>query len=195
MVTREYAHDFTTRLESLKEHGCSLLVTGDVPEEGRVLATRRLLGASAEPRRRILVLGDDRPEPYLPGGVAPSDDTVRVLRPDTADPRGLRELVADAAVELEPPGGYHPGELRIGIPCFGEFHQTGSLSDVETTLNRLAAVCRETRGMGHCTLAAPDDDGVVAELADDFDARIELRTTDCLEQRWHLDDASGWFEL
>lgn len=195
MVTHEHAQEFTTQLASLKEHGCSLLVTGDVPDEGHMLATRRLLGAPDEPRRRVLVLNDQHPAHYLPCGVSAADDTVRVVRMETADPCRLRSLVAGAIDDLEPDRGYHPGELRVGIPCFDEFHATGRPEDIDDTLDHLTEVFRETRGMGHCTVNASSSDRLVTDIADRFDAQIELRATNRLEQRWHLDEASGWFEL
>ncbi|GGL52740.1 DUF7504 family protein [Halocalculus aciditolerans] len=195
MVTREHAPDFTSRLASLKQRGCSLLVTGDVPDEGRMLATRRLLGAPEEPRRRVLVLNDEHPGHYLPSGVSADDDTVRVLRPDAGDPTSLRDAVADAVDDLEPDRGYHPSELRVGVPCFGEFHATDAYADIRETLDHLAEVFLETKGMGHCTLDAPSDDHLVTDIADGFDAQVELRATHRIEQRWHLDEASGWFEL
>ncbi|GGL52728.1 DUF7504 family protein [Halocalculus aciditolerans] len=184
---------FVTRLDALKTDGCSLLVSGDVSSYAGHAATRRLMGAPTESRRRVLVLGGDVPAGHcLPGGVAPTDDHVAVVDdgPDTADPTDVAADVSDAVTALEPDAGYDPGQLRVGVVTTD---RGGDVDVVARTARSVGDRVRDANGMGHCRLHVASDDAHA--VAGGFDAHLELRETPHVQQRWHLDEPTRWFDL
>lgn len=184
---------FAAHLDGLKTDGCSLLVSGDVSSYAGHAATRRLMGAPTASRRRILVRTDDIPPNYcLPGGVTTNDDDVAVLdhESDCLDPDTVASNVAGVVDELEPETGYEPGQLRVGVVTTNEItaHQP-----VARTAEAVADHVREVNGMGHCRLHVDSDDA--HRVAGGFDAHLELRETPHVQQRWHLDEPTDWFDL
>lgn len=74
--------EFRDVLSRLKDGGCNLLVTGEVGTDVTDAMSRRLLGASDHPRKRVVVLAD-RPgvdaDRILPGGIDVADPGVVVV--------------------------------------------------------------------------------------------------------------------
>lgn len=78
---REDAAWFREHIETFRETGAALLLTGMNPVSVRVRASRRLFGAASEPHHRILLslTGGHRPAEYLPPPVSPTTEDVSVI--------------------------------------------------------------------------------------------------------------------
>lgn len=209
----EGAVEFDEVLGRLKREGCNLLLTGEVPAEVSDAATRRLLGAPFERRRRVLAFADaaaDRVTSRLPGGCRPSDDDVTVIerrgttRSAAAEPAGDRgfpvvgvgadlsafeSAILDAVEAYDRrDGGLEPAELRLSLDSVGLLVDDHGADAVAGFLESVTATVAGVRGMAHYHLPVPDGADTVGALTPLFDARIELRQRDGFapEQRWHL---------
>lgn len=219
---------FRNHLARLKRNGCGLLVTGDEPADTRAHATRRLLGTtepseSEVPRRRLLITTDPgiAVESYLPSGVPPDDDRVRVLstggpsrtaatassptvQPD--EPDDSVDALIDA-VETEIAGLLGSGEIRSGafrlgvtslLPLIDTFGRESAVEFCATVTEQV----RQRNGMAHFHYPVPDDDSRVLTFSHQVDIRIELRQerdspVECL---WHtsypeIDSHLVWTEF
>ncbi|WP_135827411.1 DUF7504 family protein [Halorussus halobius] len=208
------ARDLRDRLQTLKQFGCTVLVTGNVSEEVSREMTRKLLGSPEESRTRILALTDqdrgDVPD-LLPGDVTASDGDVYVAdyggtraaspasvessdadwRCDDLDVlRGrLCETIATAKMASS---GFESGELRVSVFTLSSLLARHDSAAVEQFVSTVADHVRGVRGMGHFHLPVADDAEVVRRLAPLFDVRIELRETrGAPEQRWHFSDCDA----
>lgn len=203
--------EFGEVLQCLKREGCNLLVTGEVPVAVSDAATRRLLGAPFEERRRILAFtnaGMERVTSRLPGGCRPGDRDVTVIeqRDDTrstaveragdgrfpvtgAEPGldGLETAILDA-IERYEREGLEPAELRLSFDSVRLLVDDHGVDAVHSFLESIGDAVTEARGMAHYHMPIPDDSATVAAFASLFDARIELRQRDgyAPEQRWHV---------
>lgn len=210
--------EFTSYLAELKEHGCNLLVTGEVGERVTRRATRRLFGSAAERRRRVLVLGDhaeSEGDAFLPHGVSAADDDVAIIAWDagtrsaatrTSTPdrdAGVAALQADVCATVTrldvAANGLAPAELRLGVVTVALLLDRYDRDDVRHALDAVTTQVRTVRGMGHYHLPVSDDADAVDDLEAPFDARIELRQGDGVgaEQRWHVPEygTTTWVTL
>lgn len=210
--------EFTSYLAELKQRGCNLLVTGEGDERVTRQATRRLLGSAAEHRRRVLVLADHAASDggaYLPPGVAPDDEDVAVVPwnggarsaaaravPQDRDAglAGLQAEICSTVTRLDvAAGGLSPAELRLGVVTVDLLLDRYDRDDVSHLLDAVTVQVRRVHGMGHYHLPVADDAGVVDDLDEFFDARIELRHGDGVtaEQRWHVPEygSTTWVTL
>lgn len=209
----ESLRDIGSVLRRLKRRGCTLLVTGDVPEQVSGLATRRLLGDSDCDRKRMLAFTGapvQHVDHCLPPGVSRSDSDVWVV-----DAEAGRRTIPDRATSVELPSrnvrgsdlgrlrqelvqavgffdgaadGLAPAELRVGVSALDYLLETNGRSSVVRFLRTVTALVNGVDGMGHVRLPFPDDHDVVRDLSRLFDARIELRKRGRMppEQRWHV---------
>jgi hypothetical protein len=146
------------RLRRLKRHGCALPITGEVGDRTRAEATRRLLGAPLEPRRRVLVLVDPTvgtAEDRLPTGAGPADDSVVV---DARVGRGASR--ADAGrTDVDPAGAERVRTLRervvdaVGDVSHGTLEE-GEFRSVSTRWRRSPPRSRPTSPAGRLTPTA-----------------------------------------
>lgn len=199
---------FDEVLSRFKRRGCTLLVTGEVGQDVTALATRRLLGAPFEDRKRVLVLTDSEAMgvgAHLPGGCTPSDDSIEVIDAKVntrsaaaATPSGGQRLKSqtdldallediDAAVERLGGSDLGPAELRVSInslyPILGEYDYV----EVARFVGELSDIVTEANGMCHCHLPTPEASETVESVATLFDARVELRRSGAsAQQRWHV---------
>lgn len=138
---------FQEVLARLKVEGCNLLLTGEVPGEVADVASRRLLGAPSEDRKRLLVFTDasvDRVPARLPGGVGPTDPDVRVVEQAECT-RSAAASLTDAGPGIDaaaPPFpvrsvGEDLAELRTAIgDAVSEFDEaTGGLEPAQFRLS------------------------------------------------------------
>ncbi|WP_135852935.1 DUF7504 family protein [Halorussus salinus] len=214
---------FSKWLANLKQTGSNILLTGEVPDAVSARASRYLFG-SADRRFRVLALTDqtirnadtrlptdtsrDAPETWVidqRSGERSVPATARGFMPDsdtlqTDDAQQLcDEVQAAISFYAEETDGLDPAELRVGVdslfPLVREDRAT-----TERVLRTLCATVRGVQGMAHYHLRVPDDDDLVTELGDLFDARVELRKRPRRnpEQRWHaldIDAVTPWMEL
>lgn len=203
--------EFGEVLQRLKQEGCNLLVTGEVPVVVSDAATRRLLGAPFEKRRRILAFTDagvERVPSRLPGGCRPGDRDVTVIE-QTEDTRStavertgggrfdvtgvgpglgsLEAAILDAVAAYERTG-LEPSELRLSLDSVRLLVDDHGVEPVHSFLESVGVAVAEARGMAHYHMPLPDDSPSVDALSCLFDARIELRKRDGFapEQRWHV---------
>lgn len=103
---------FDEVLSRFKRRGCALLVTGEVGQDVTALATRRLLGAPFEDRKRVLVLTDSEAMgvgAHLPGGCTPNDDSIEVIRHE------VTTRSATAADSIDSTAADGAGGSRAGV--------------------------------------------------------------------------------
>ncbi|WP_128476170.1 DUF7504 family protein [Halorussus pelagicus] len=216
--------NFSQWLTDRKERGSNILLTGEVPDAVSARISRFLFGGD-EPRRfRVLGLTDQsirNAATRLPSDTSYNDPETWVIdqrRGERSVPasaerfaRDSEPLETDDARQLceeiqtairfydERADGLAPAELRVGVdslfPLLQEDRET-----TERVLRSLAAAVRGVHGMAHYHLRVPDDDPLVADLMDLFDARVELRKRPRRnpEQRWHapdIDAVTPWMEL
>ncbi|MGB9986075.1 DUF7504 family protein [Salarchaeum japonicum] len=213
--------EFEGVLERLKDEGSSLLVVGDVPGEAYARASRRMLGDGEHaPRQRVLVVGGSAGA-TLPGrlGETRCGDSDTVITHGT----NARSAVASANVtpsvtprahasagdanalgrtvidQIDALGDeFAPGELRLGVDTLQTLLDTAGEFPAFRTADLLSERVRRERGMAHFHLPKPRDDRHVRLLEPLFDAVVELRVTDGVEQRWSLRDEdvmSEWVSL
>lgn len=205
--------EFGEVLRRLKREGCNLLVTGEVPVEVSDAATRRLLGAPFEDRRRILAFtnaGVERVSGRLPGGCRPSDRDVTIIEQRDATRSTVAERAGDQGFPVTSVGtdlddlqeailaeiegfadgadGLAPAELRMSVDSLRLLVDEHGVDAVGAFLEPVTASVTEVRGMAHYHMPMRDDAEPVSTLTSPFDARIELRQRDGFapEQRWHL---------
>lgn len=205
-ATHEYTR-FADFLEDLKNNGCGLLITGDETSRTRAKATQRLLGESDPsdetlPRRRILVTTNDSVQPgdYLPDGVSPEDDTVRIVSPggfsrgataaSTPSERQQSPLVdlenqIDFAIsDLLREDAPDPGVFRVGVTSLLPIIESVGESPVEEFIAGLLARVRSWNGMVHFHYPVPDPDALHSQFNDVIDARIRLRNRGNRNPEW-----------
>lgn len=205
--------EFAEVLRRLKREGCNLLVTGEVPVVVSDAATRRLLGAPFEDRRRVLAFtsaGVERVTARLPGGCRPTDrdvtvieqrDSTRSVATERAGEQGfavtdvgpglddletaILDEIAGFAADTDGP---LPAELRLSLDSVRLLVDDHGVDAVATFLDSVTSSVADVRGMAHYHMPIADDAEPVAALTPLFDARIELRQRDGFapEQRWHL---------
>jgi len=214
---------FTRWLADLKQTGSNILVTGEVPDGVSAVASRKLFGWD-ERRFRVLALTDRSitdAHARLPEDASFDDSTTWVIdqrrgersvpatatgvasdlgTPATDDARDLCEEVC-AAVDFyeQRADGLDPAELRVGVDSLFPLVQEDR-SATERVLGTLGDAVGDVQGMAHYHLRVPDDDEVVDDLMESFDARIELRKlpNQSAQQRWHapdIDATTSWMEL
>jgi hypothetical protein len=193
---------FTQRLAALKRRGAGLLVVGATGDGSHLELSRRLLGDSrAGARRRALVLIDGRggPEDRIPEGERGSDqlrvvDRRPLTRGATAAASGSAPTPVDIeAVERESlaaidgleaaADGFATSELRLCLDSLRPLIDRHGTAGTEPLVRSLLDRVRGEQGIAHVHLPVPYDTDVVREMADPFDAVIELRPG---EQRWHV---------
>lgn len=210
---------FGEALRNLKRHGCSLLVTGDVPFETRAAMSRRLFGTPDEQRYRLLAVTNSVGLPvsrYLPSGVVPTGSDVTVVdfadelrgatasgatpptetgpthRADDADRLSTLRTSMSAAVDRlsDRVDTFDTGELRVGVASLCGPFDAEEATRVRRTVDTLVEDVVDRRGMVHCHLLGGTDD--VTALTDAFDVCIELRDrgTGVPEHRWVVPDQS-----
>ncbi|MEE6210423.1 hypothetical protein U3A55_09665 [Salarchaeum sp. III] len=213
--------DFEGVLERLKEEGSSLLVVGDVPGEAYARASCRMLGDGEHaPRQRVLVVGGGAGA-TLPARCGESrcgdSDTVithgtnarsavadagvtPAITPQThvaaGDANALGRAVLDTIASSD--GEFAAGELRVGVDTVQTLIDAVGEFPTFQTVDLLSECVRRERGMAHFHLPKPRDDRHVRLLEPLFDAVVELRVTDGVEQRWSLRDedvVSEWVAL
>ncbi|GAA0655843.1 hypothetical protein GCM10009019_19610 [Salarchaeum japonicum] len=213
--------EFEGVLERLKEEGSSLLVVGDVPGEAYARASRRMFGDDDHaPRQRVLVVGGGA-RTTLPSRVREprrrDSDTVIThgtnarravadagVTPDitprahvaAGDTNVLGRAVLETIASLD--GEFAPGELRLGVDTLQTLLDTAGEFPTFRTVDLLSERVRRERGMAHFRLPKPRSDQHVRLLEPLFDAVVELRVTDGVEQRWSLRDedvVSEWVSL
>lgn len=215
---------FPEVLQALKQEGCNLLVTGAVSGEVTDAATRRLLGAPFEDRKRVLALADaalDRVDDRLPGGCRRTNPDVTVVarrnaarstaatpaagvdsdRVVASDLRAFREAICDAVAGYdEAADGLDPAEFRLSVDSLRLLLDDNDRDEVSRFLRAVTALVSGVNGMAHYHLPVADDADVVSSFAPLFDARIELRRREGVtpEQRWHVpeyDAHTAWVRL
>lgn len=215
--------NFTKWLKNLKQVGSNILITGDVPDPVSARASRNLFGRE-ERRFRVLGLTDKtitNADARLPEETSFDDPKTWVIDqrcgersvPQTASSvtSELDSLEANDARQLyneiqtaisfynEQADGLDPAELRVGIDSLFPLVQE-DLPAAKRILRTLGTTIRGIHGMAHYHLRVPDDDEIVDQLMEFFDARIELRKRPPLnpEQRWYapeIDAKTPWVEL
>lgn len=223
-ATHDYTR-FTEFLEDLKTNGCGLLITGDETSQTRAQASRRLLGESdpageVSPRRRLLITTDDsvHPEDYLPDGVTPGDDAVRIVSPGgfsrgataaspTAEqqqsPLADIETQVDFAIaDLLREDAPDPGVFRVGVTSLLPLIESVGETPVKEFVAVLVARVRGWNGMVHLHYPVPDTEARHSQLNDFVDARIEIRNRENhhAEWLWHtknavIDSSVTWLSI
>ena len=212
------SRDLSDRLQTLKQLGCNLLVTGDVSEDVSHEMTQKLLGVPEESRTRILALTDQDREDVpdlLPGEVTASDadvyvadyGTTRAASAAAADDEWhcndldvlqgrICEAVSTAKIASS---GLDPAELRVSVFTLSSLVARHDPEAVDRFVSTVTDHVRGVRGMGHFHLPVADDAEIVERFTPLFDIRVELRETQgAPEQRWHFpnsDDTTAWFGL
>ncbi|SIR81583.1 hypothetical protein SAMN05421858_3910 [Haladaptatus litoreus] len=212
--------DFNIALEALKRQGCTLLVTGAVPEYVTAQATQRLLGDPHRDRKRLLVFTDASPEHVersLPPNVRRNDESIEIIE-SVGDDRStppesqsietsdcevgrLQDELTRAISHFDTVSdGLGAAELRVCIDSLEPILEANGRPETVRFLRGISALVRGVRGIEHVHLPVSDESPVVQELSPLFDARIELRKRDALvaEQRWHVpghDITTTWSQL
>lgn len=215
-------NEFESRLQEMKERGCTVLVTGDTSSDVHVGICRRLLGDESKHRRRLLVStnGTSGLDSRLPAGGLGSDDTevivasaTRSAVAQTASPRGIDVVdledatpvdlgfaIVDAFEALEarhdPP---EPAELRFGLDSLSPLLDAHGEQVVFEFLALVTRYVQANDALGHVHLPVERESYVARLLAPLFDAVVEVRVMDGQrQQRWHLDDGavtSRWLSI
>lgn len=83
--------------------------------------------------------------------------------------------------------GVSPAQLRVGVDSLGPLFDEYGATEVREFVTRVGERVRARDGMAHFVLTDPYESERVRELADAFDAVVELRVADgAAEERWHL---------
>jgi hypothetical protein len=210
---------FSDALDSLKEAGCMVLVTGVVDETVRAAASRRLFGIPQLPRQRVVVHTDDialQPASYLPHGIAPKSTNVQVCDLNTLTRSDedaektdscpsklvvcagrLARIIADSEPTSDE---FAPGEIRVGILTLSRIVEQYGRTATETFLSSFGERVQNHHGLIHCHLPIESESTTATELASSVDVHIHLRDPKGSppEQRWHLretDCSSRWIPL
>ncbi|WP_049917724.1 DUF7504 family protein [Haloferax denitrificans] len=207
---------FQLGLDDLKRRGSALLVVGSVPTELYSRASKQMLGAPDEPRRRLLVLNDSTPlDDRLDVDIQRTTEWTRVVRygslersaaaspsPSTAVPSavdacerrvggGLGQLGAALANDVTEfdtlAGGLSPAELRVAFDCLPSLLSRYDRDHVFRFLHVMTTHIRSRNGMVH-VWSPGEREGEVNRLFEPlFDAVVELDVEGSeARQRWHL---------
>ncbi|UVE49452.1 hypothetical protein KU306_11020 [Haloferax larsenii] len=206
--------EFQLGLEALKQRGSALLVVGSVPTELYARASKQMLGAPDESRRRLLVLNSTTSvENRLDPSIERSTECTRTIR-YTALARGtaaatphepslisdscerrvtgeMGQLGAEITTDITEfdrlANGLDPAELRVAFDCLPTLLEEYDKEHVFRFLHVLTTHVRSRKGMIHVWSPGERDDVVNRTLEPLFDAVVEL-TVDGTEakQRWHL---------
>jgi len=211
-------------LSELKRRGSASLVVGSVPYESYVTVSRRMLGGSDRPRRRLLVVPETNRETAVGrlrgsgpldrahAGVIACNGTARsTAEAPTEDPRppvrrvdgslgDIGVAITDAIDRFEAAsGGLSPAELRVGIDPLPDRLSGYDTPDAFAFLHAFTRQVRRADGMAHVRVPRGRDDVAVRTLGPLFDALLELRLDGPrLEQRWHIrehDIVSDWIAI
>ncbi|KAB1194505.1 hypothetical protein GJR96_14070 [Haloferax sp. MBLA0076] len=219
------ASAFQLGLDDLKRRGSALLVVGSVPTELYSRASKQMLGAPTEPRRRLVVLNESASlDARLDPAVRRSTEWTRVIRystlersaastaytPDPVQQRyerrvsgGVGRLGSEIATDIQEFDSFanmlSPAELRVAFDCLPALLSKYDRETVFRFLHVTATHVRSRKGMLHVWSPGGRDDELNRMLTPLFDAVVELDVhgTDAM-QRWHLldiDVSSGWFPL
>ncbi|MCT9097209.1 hypothetical protein [Haloarchaeobius sp. HME9146] len=192
--------DFSAILADYKQHGCAMLVSGDVGMD-TVARAFRLLGGSADADRKRVVLTpstDQNVASFLPEGVSPSDPDVRVYAGDEFQSlSGVRNAVFESVVRFDTrESTLGSGQLRLLAPTAGALLADVDPQRRERFFRSLGTVVRGCRGMGYFHVGADDVPHGVVDL---FDGWIELREgATGPQQRWHVpagERTTTWMSL
>lgn len=213
--------DFGARLETLKDSGCAVLVTGKAPRAIHADICRRLLGAADNERRRVLVFanGTYGLEDRLPAGGQRADSRVilagatrsaavesgsqgDVDLAETGDAAldAIGVAIVEACRDLDDRfGPFEPAELRVGLDSLCPLLDAHGEQAVFQFLTVLTRYLRVNDALGHAHLPVDRNDEAVRLLGPLFDALVEVRAGDGTGQhRWHLDDGdltSRWLPI
>jgi hypothetical protein len=210
----EDVYVFRDHLESLRQHGSNLLVTGEVSQRVTNRASHTLFGDDMHDRKRVLALTDagiNTADEHFPVGVSSDDPSVWVIDrgnrrrtlpqaaasfgetlPPLDGQNGLHELREEIVTAVgyydDAADGVSPAEFRLCVDSLNYLVDEHDLLALKRFLRSICAVIKGVCGMAHYHLSMPDDDAMVAELSPLFDARIELRqrNEDHPDHRWHV---------
>ncbi|WP_424008614.1 DUF7504 family protein [Haloferax denitrificans] len=207
---------FQLGLDDLKRRGSALLVVGSVPTELYSRASKQMLGAPDEPRRRLLVLNDSTPlDDRLDVDIQRTTEWMRVVRygslersaaaspsPSTAVPSavdacerrvggGLGQLGAALANDVTEfdtlAGGLSPAELRVAFDCLPSLLSRYDRDHVFRFLHVMTTHIRSRNGMVHVWSPGERESEVNRLFEPLFDAVVELDVEGSeARQRWHL---------
>ncbi|WP_396612906.1 hypothetical protein ACH9L7_06470 [Haloferax sp. S1W] len=208
--------EFQLGLEALKQRGSALLVVGSVPTELYARASKQMLGAPDESRRRLLVLNSTSAvEKRLHPSIERSTEWTRTVR-YTALSRGaaaanshepslitescerhvsgaMGQLGSEVSKDIDEfdtlAGGLDPAELRVAFDCLPTLLSEYDEEQVFRFLHVLTTHVRSRRGMIHVWSPGERDDVINRTLAPLFDAVVELKVDGTeASQRWHLNN-------
>ncbi|MFC7166339.1 DUF7504 family protein [Halospeciosus flavus] len=201
---------FDEVLSRFKRCGCNLLVTGEVAQEVTALASRRLMGAPFEDRKRLLVLTDSEAKgvgAHLPGAAVADDDSVKVVRQEISsrsaatragsapqsrtvgsDLQALEDAISEGISEFQMESDdLDPAELRLSVNSLYPLLVEHDYTEVTRFIRRVGDMVSDANGMAHYHLPVPEGSETVESVATLFDARVELRRNGPkAEQRWHV---------
>lgn len=211
------AATFASKLSTLKQNGCNLLVVGSDHEPTRSDACRRLLACGGnESRRRVVVAANTvastvrtrLPSASLtPGGepttiidweiptrgasaaANPRSSRVETVRVEANDLSQLGIEIHEAITASTSVGAAEPANLRL---CFDSLTPLVERYDHETAfrfLHLVTGCVDRARGMGHYHLPVGRNAETTRTFEPLFDAIVELRAhAGRSEQRWHVPD-------
>ncbi|KAB1196506.1 MULTISPECIES: hypothetical protein [Haloferax] len=221
----ENTSSFQLRLDDLKRRGSALLVVGSVPRELYSRASKQMLGAPAEPRRRLAVLNESASvDTRLHPSINRSPEWTRVIRYTTLERSaaavasggapiqsayerrvngGVGRLGAEIAEDIDEydrlADGLSPAELRVAFDTLPALLENYETEEVFRFLHVMTSHVRAQKGMIHVWSPGDRDDEINRMLTPLFDAIVELDVDGpSARQRWHLRDidvSSGWFPL
>ncbi|AFK18990.1 hypothetical protein E6P09_09390 [Haloferax mediterranei ATCC 33500] len=213
-VVTEDTSTFHLGLDDLKRRGSALLVVGSVPTELYSRASKQMLGAPDEPRRRLLVLNDSTPlDARLSPSIQRSMEWTRAIRYTTLErgtaavtspvagrvqtayerhvSGGLGELGAEISEDVTEfdrlAGTLSPAELRVAFDCLPSLLSRYEREHVFRFLHIMTAHVRAQNGMVHVWSPGDRSDEINRVLEPLFDAVVELNVEGTEAQhRWHL---------
>ncbi|WP_224447147.1 DUF7504 family protein [Haloprofundus salilacus] len=220
-------NSFTVALSELKRRGCNILVVGSSEPDARQSLTRRLLGdATTEPRKRLFVFTDGVHTHERLGNGPRDDDSLRVVTQssvvrgaaateglpgstlggpvaheyvEAGDLGSLSWAIGDAITSFQSNGPLETSELRLCLDSLQPLVEDHGVKSVRRFASVVGGRVKSVAGMAHYHLSVPNDDPVVDELADAFDAVIELRMCDGTpEHRWTFPDralSNDWMPI
>ncbi|KAB1188665.1 MULTISPECIES: hypothetical protein [Haloferax] len=219
----EETSTFHRGLDDLKRRGSALLVVGSVPTELYSEASKQMLGAPTEQRRRLVVLNESASlDTRLDPAIRRSTEWTRAIRYTTLERSvataasspmrpgyerrvngGIGRLGAEIAEDIHEFDSFgnvlSPAELRVAFDCLPALLSKYDREHVFRFLHVMTAHVRSRKGMLHVWSPGERDDEINRMLAPLFDAVVELDVDGTeAKQRWHLldiDVSSGWFPL
>jgi hypothetical protein len=205
-------------LDDLKRRGSALLVVGSVPTELYSQASKQMLGAPTEPRRRLVVLNESASlDSRLDPTIRRSTEWTRVIRYTTLE-RGatasanvttttgplqtayerrvngeMGQLGAEIADDINEfdslANALSPAELRVAFDCLPALLSQYDREEVFRFLHVLTSHVRSRNGMLHVWSPGERDSDLNRMLTPLFDAVVELDVDGTeAKQRWHLLD-------